>query len=992
MKQNINNNSRQKNNIFPPYTSANFQNTIDNYLSKYKAEIKNEPTIKCDERSDEQSDSEHSDEGNGRIEEKCRNITLLPQQQLISDLINDRSPYRGLLLYHEVGSGKTYSAVNVAEQTRMNIIILAPSKIKKIWVQHIINFTCKKYLKGVSPFDPSNQNLNPDIKNVPPDIKSIVLGGNEPFVPDNKQEEAKLDRKEERKKMRKIMKLIGVKYSFISSNANNTKDLLLKENLNNKLIIIDECHRLFHTISLTEQGKEIYKQLLDAKGSKFLLLSGTPAISDPYELALIFTLLRGRISESEPSEQKAKIGTNENEEENKQKINPKKYLLFPSDYEKFVDYFVDRNAMRIKNKNIFQERIIGLVSYFKSTSINLGINLGTNKQRGEGPLIPKLVGPIVQHLKMSTYQWTKYSKNRAKEIAEERRIAHRKKEFTKKEFGLPGRTTSSTYKIKSRQSLNFVLPSRGKGGVELIEPSKKEVGMENIWTELFDKIEPKDLKKTEIEKYSPKIKYILDYLDKNKKGIILIYSNYLDFGTKIIASVLKSNGYVEYTGNVKYTGNNKLNEINGGQSKSKNIRVEPLSTGSHDKANTDKADKANPHKDGDFVTFSLLSGETDVNQIDNIIDVVNNKENKYGKNLRILLITSAFSEGKTINNVNTVFIFEPHWKYYRIPQVIGRAVRICTHNNLPPEERIVKVYILLVVSYDIDVRLALGEKTENPYDTTDTMIYQEAITKQKILDSFLQAIREVAIDCNTLLSHNSLDNKNFKCLSCHDSSSKEPNYYSNIEKHIAQRKINRNTYCIKKTVIDTLIGPIIIENVLFVYDPDTGNVYQITNIRYVGRYDTKFRKVLFVPPFLPEQSEAKQSYDSEKQNNGSKGQNSFKQNVDKKSSEQKKGQIPFKQNNKIKKIMGEKMGKKIPKDLLLKTYTDIYDDPRELKGVIRTSDFDKTGILYHQKTYNAYEILPGIIRAGYYDFDNKKVILFDDYHIRNDFKMYKKEF
>ena len=964
-------------NKWPSYTSADFQNKIDKYLEKYKSEVSKEPTIECKKEENENADTDDFN----KLE--CKKITLLPQQKIISDLINDKTPYRGLLLYHEVGSGKTFTAVNIAEQTRKKVIILVPSKIKKVWIFHIIQLTCKKYLTrpqqngGLNENNAKENNAKYNKEDNKKDNKEYDKEENN--EDNNEEKTAKQIKREKMKSFRKIIERINNKYTFISSNANNTKDLLAKEDLNDKLIIIDECHRLFHTVTLTEQGKNIYKQLLDAKRSKFLLLSGTPAISDPYELALTFTLLRGKIFDSGETGDFNKSGGSDNfgnqnnsdnfGNQNKQIKKGTKQLLFPGDYEQFVEYFVDRDAMRIKNKNIFQERIIGLVSYYKSV-------IKEPESKKEGPMVPKIIGPTVQHLKMSTYQWTKYSKNRSKELEEERRIAHRKKEFKKNEFGLPGRSSSSTYKIKSRQALNFVLPPRGIDNVELLEPGKKEIGQENIWTELFQKINPKDLKRDEIGKYSPKIKYILDYLDKTPKGIILVYSNYLEFGTKIIAKVLENNGFVEYNGK-----------------------------------------EINTNKDGNFMTFSLLSGETDPEQIKNILNKVNNKENKYGKNIRVLLITSAFSEGETINNVNTIFIFEPHWKYYRIQQVIGRAVRICTHNYLPPEERNVKVYILLIIAYNMDVRLAIGEKSENSYDTTDTMIYQEAILKQKILDSFLQAVKEIAIDCNTLLSHNSNNDKNFKCLSCSNPKSQESNYYSDINKHIAQRKINRNTYCIQKTIIDELIGPIIIENVLFVYDPDTGNVYQITNIRYVGHYDRKFKKVIFIPPTililpisvhsnLPKSHNYKNKQDVTT-NKQDKIINKSK-NIQDKIINKSKNKVNNKRGNKggnnkedeakinIKKIMkkreeiNKKMDQKMKKEELLKLYTDIYDDPKELKGIIRTPEFDKTGILYHQKTLNAYEILPKIIKAGYYDFDNKKIVLFDNYKVHDEFEMYQK--
>ena len=60
------------------------------------------------------------------------------------------------------------------------------------------------------------------------------------------------------------------------------------------------------------------------------------------------------------------------------------------------------------------------------------------------------------------------------------------------------------------------------------------------------------------------------------------------------------------------------------------------------------------------------------------------------------MITSSGAEGITLKNTRYVHIMEPYWHPVRIEQVIGRARRICSHNELPESERNVKVYIYLM--------------------------------------------------------------------------------------------------------------------------------------------------------------------------------------------------------------------------------------------------------------------------------------------------------
>ena len=53
-------------------------------------------------------------------------------QLFLSEFINPDTPYKGLLVYHEIGSGKTGSAISVAEEWKnyKNILVLLPASLK----------------------------------------------------------------------------------------------------------------------------------------------------------------------------------------------------------------------------------------------------------------------------------------------------------------------------------------------------------------------------------------------------------------------------------------------------------------------------------------------------------------------------------------------------------------------------------------------------------------------------------------------------------------------------------------------------------------------------------------------------------------------------------------------------------------------------------------------------------------------------------------------
>jgi hypothetical protein len=58
---------------------------------------------------------------------------LYTHQRLVRDYINIYSPYRGILLYHGLGSGKTCSSIAIAEglKTQKQIVVMTPASLRK---------------------------------------------------------------------------------------------------------------------------------------------------------------------------------------------------------------------------------------------------------------------------------------------------------------------------------------------------------------------------------------------------------------------------------------------------------------------------------------------------------------------------------------------------------------------------------------------------------------------------------------------------------------------------------------------------------------------------------------------------------------------------------------------------------------------------------------------------------------------------------------------
>lgn len=644
-------------------------------------------------------------------------------QAFLKAYINDETPYRGVLLYHGLGVGKTFSALGIAENMDRQVVVLLPAALKSRWIEEFEKVDPVKYGK-------------------PANYKS-------------------LDDSEKKAIDKHNFKLISKKYTFISHNAYNVADQLFalrkKEfqktnqegegefdsgyvvkhigSLDNKLLIIDEIHNVLTNITSagSKNGSRIYEMIMRAKNLKMLALTGTPVINDPFELAALFNMLRGPMY-----------------------IEREMFTAFPEDYSKFREYFVDPITYSIKNKGIFQERIAGLVSYVR----------GSNDENYD--VYPKRVDHLVE-VPMSLYQWKIYVKARQKEIEKEMRS----KSFlgvktAAQKLKRPFPDSSVDFKTGSRAASNFVFPE------ELPKPPamKPNESMKEFKDRIDDTL--KQLTKQDLvdrlDMYSPKYKYIIDFLNKNTKGLTIIYSDFLTLeGIGILKRVLEFHGYTKY------------------------------------RSDTGR----------DYHRYIEYSGDIDDLERSVSKAAFVDPDNKEGKNVRILLGTSAMAEGLDLKNVRNVIILEPYFHNVVLKQVVGRAVRRCSHILLPYKERDVNVY-LLVSTRPEGGNLAFPG---NDKMTTDQMLLLRAKQKEKLNNSFLDAMKEMAIDCYLNEEINKSKKNPIKCAVCANKNTIM--YKPDIEVHM----IKGNSHCIREDL--TISETITVNGVEYGID-NQNNIYDIS--------------------------------------------------------------------------------------------------------------------------------------------------------------------
>ena len=273
-----------------------FQQKLADLFKPHKAELmKPDDDVSCDFRK----------EG--------AKFELLTHQKIVGDYLNLYSPYRGLLIYHGLGSGKTCTSIAIAEGMKSDrpIFILTPASLSMNYMSEL--------KKCGDPLYKKNQFWEfVDTKKEPQHVKplAIIMSLTEEFVRSqggvwmvDVNKESNLDdlTKDQQEEIEdQIDEMIKAKYRNVNYNANNFMSKLEhygggeSNPFDNSVVIVDEGHNLVSRIvnklkKPQSNSVKLYKYLMGAVNAKVVFLSGTPIINYPNEIAIMFNMLRGYI-------------------------------------------------------------------------------------------------------------------------------------------------------------------------------------------------------------------------------------------------------------------------------------------------------------------------------------------------------------------------------------------------------------------------------------------------------------------------------------------------------------------------------------------------------------------------------------------------------------------------------------------------------------------------------------------------------------------------
>ena len=706
------------------------------------------------------------------IQNKCDNLTFetAPHQLFLKNFMNKESPYKGLLLFHGVGVGKTCSAITIAESFRdvfsrkeKRSIILSSKNIQIGWKKTIFNPGLKEEQCTGKVFLNRNIKTKRELTRLVKEYYELMAYqsfGN--FV-------------------KRLIQSSKMKYPSYSQEE--LERTVIQDYFSERLFIIDEVHNLRDESESDKDLKNsvlmIQKVLKYSQNMRLVLLSATPMYNRSTEIVPLLNLLL---------------------------MNDKRELIHQK------DIFTKDGSLTKKGTKSIQSVSRGYVSYLRGEDPNtFPVRLYPNELVGEDqsfyPYKSTEAGTKVRGCIINP------NKSPQDDLFDKKILEHDKLKFLEL-YGSPlndyhkfiydeaEKRILKKYDLKEKKDIlqiqdnnvlsqisNMVYPnsSGGELSVELsaelsregsglsramsvdsmesgdIDPFRcyGERGLKNSFTKKVkgNKVEYKykphligdskqrafldngDIKndeRGELMNYSSKISALLDLIEKTD-GIIFIYSYWIKSGVIPLVLALEQNGHKKFSGEtiLNYPEWNKTKDKNG----DKNMKREPLSFEGHRRSKVQ----------GEFhqSRYMVIAGDNEKlsANMEEELKIATDPENIDGKDIKIIIGSVVASEGMDFKRIRSLHILEPWLHLNRIEQTIGRGIRFCSHGDLDDDKKNVMIYLHSTYNH--------GNK-----ETIDALIYRYAEKKAIHIGEIEDILKREAIDrflfreANVILSKN----------------------------------------------------------------------------------------------------------------------------------------------------------------------------------------------------------------------------------------------
>lgn len=633
------------------------------------------------------------------------NFELTNNQQFLKNFMNSKTPYKGLVIFHGVGVGKTCSAVNISRSYRdifykknKKIICLVPKNIRGGWENTIYDPSkgtqqCSgDSFEDVIVKDKKGNIGKRDVKNLIREhydfygylafansVEKLIKNevGNRTLSPHEKNELEKrvIDKhysnrvliideihnlREENeikggvnKKFRKGAEVFnqekGVNVFIVSKEKNKEYTVLGKDGVEEKV-----SENILNNIQVDKKSKDIIEKVIrHSRGLRLILLSATPMFNKSSEIIWLLNLLLK--NDNRPTIRNEDVFDGDKLTENGSKIlNDKStgyfsYLRGENPISFPIRFYPDINS---------DKRCIGgdynkKVNYIKYPTYSL---FNGEKIDNGGFKFMKMYGTL-----MDSHQKNIYN------------------EFITNIRGEGGNSINLSNRNIGTQLSNVVYYN--EGGSYDFKDNFGQRGFEKTFNSRISRKSKKCsyndelnqiLSYEKVKSYSIKIHTILENMLDEKRtheGIVFIYSDFIFSGILPMAIAL------EHIGFEKYNGENILETSE---------RIPPIGY------NLKKLTKEN-NKKAKYIVLSgdkSLSPNNEKERKDSL-----NYNNINGENIKVILGNSVTSEGMDFKNIREIHVLDPWYHLYKIEQIIGRGIRYCSHSYHPKEKQNVTVYL-----------------------------------------------------------------------------------------------------------------------------------------------------------------------------------------------------------------------------------------------------------------------------------------------------------
>lgn len=668
--------------------------------------------------------------------EKLSNTTfeLASHQKFIRNFLSMYTPYNGVLLYHGLGTGKTCSAIGVAEETRQymeysginkKILIVASPNVQENFRLQLFDETKLELINrkwfinncaGNNFLEYINTLSNIDTKKKVVQLVNSMINNSYTFL--GYIEFANL-----------ISKVSNI---TIDVSDKSKKNIMIKNKLQkyfgDRLIIIDEIHNIRD--NKDNSNKLVAKQLTYlvkmVENMRLVLLSATPMFNDYKEIIFLVNILNmnDRRSTIEFSDVFNKDGTfvknSLGEEIGKELL-----------YRKMNGYI---SYVKGDNPFIFPYRVLPELFDLENSSKNPAFVYPTKNIVNETISNSKIKHFDLYLNKLSDYQEKIYnyvlSKANIKKDVDAYKYTTILQGLLALNIVYPSNETESDLNYSEDEELTehaelskISLKSEDGEDAELNVSTNKLIGngLNSVVKYEFDKkrllkhnyeIKKENIfLKENIQKYSAKMYSIMNSII-GSTGPIIIYSKYIESGLVPMALVLESYGFTKYNNSSLF----------------KKAPIEPLDLNTYKNTNSPNIKPAK---------YIMITGDKGFSpNISNEIKVCNNKNNINGDNVKVILVSGAASEGLDFKYVRQIHIIEPWYNIKKVEQIIGRGVRTYSHKDLPFNQRNVKIYMHASILSNPDV------------ESIDMYMYRISEEKAKQIGIITRMMKEISIDCH----------------------------------------------------------------------------------------------------------------------------------------------------------------------------------------------------------------------------------------------------